>query len=63
MHTIQDELNEVEEKVSKLCKDSEELKKYFTKKGDEFAKMQYLNKAFIKEISKLKQENMSFGKN
>jgi hypothetical protein len=36
MHKIQVELKESKENVSKLQKDNEELRKYITKKNDEF---------------------------
>jgi hypothetical protein len=39
MHKIQMELKESKENVSKLKKDNEELRKYITKKNDEFVKM------------------------
>jgi chromosome segregation ATPase len=62
MHKIQDELIEAKEKVSKLQKDNEELRKYIIKKNNEFAKMQSLNESLIKEVKNLKQEKSSKGK-
>jgi flavoprotein len=62
MHKIQVELKESKENVSKLKKDNEEIRKYITKKNDEFVKMQSLNESLIKEVKNLKQEKSSKGK-
>jgi hypothetical protein len=62
MYTIQDELKESKEKVSKLQKENEELRKYIIKKDDEFSKMQSLNESLIKEVKNIKKENISDGK-
>jgi hypothetical protein len=62
MYTIQEELKESKENVSKLKKDNEDLRKIITKKNDEFTKMQSLNESFIKEVKNLKQEKSSKAK-
>jgi hypothetical protein len=62
MYKIQEELKESKENVSKLQKDNEELRKYITKKNDEFIKMQSLNESLIKEVKNLKQEKSSKAK-
>jgi hypothetical protein len=62
MYIIQDELKEEKEKVYKLQKENEGLRKYIIKKDDEFAKMQSLNESLIKEVKNIKKENISDGK-
>jgi hypothetical protein len=42
--------------------DNEEIRKYITKKSDEFNKMKSLNESLIKEVKNLKQEKSSKAK-
>jgi hypothetical protein len=56
LHKIQVELKEQKENVSKLKRDSEEIRKYITKKNDDFIKIQSLYESLIKKVKNLKQE-------
>jgi hypothetical protein len=59
MYKIQEELNESKENVSKLQKDNEELRKYITKKNNQFLNIESVNDSLIKEVKNIKQENSS----